>query len=146
MRIFFIVLLPFAAHAMDYELIDKSYQEQVMKAYIAVKVAVKEDGYDFAESVIRAKELEEKYARSLNPAFYFRLYVKEITTIEGNARAYHQLVEQTIPAEIEWWKNRDPQKYWINRLQDHVAIFGAAKGKLRVAEELSERIRKKAGL
>lgn len=143
MRLFFILLVPFITSAMNNSTAEQlEHQKKVALAYKAIRNTVTKEYQDFTDALKEAEALEQAHAHSLTSAFYHELHLCVIMPLVGSTQEYYELAGGLIKRQYENKTYKDA----LPGIMLDTAFLGVIKAQRMVAEQLSERIRKKAGL
>ncbi len=152
------LLMPLLSCAMENsETSAKIQQNEVREAYsiLPLSLGFAINGYKFSSELLRAEQLEEKYAQNLSTSFYKVLYRNEIIYLLGQAQAELAMTDQVLSSQIDS-KLKIIASHGPLHSTDIKALFeslsveriacGQAKSNLICVQQLSKRISKKAGL
>lgn len=152
------LLLPLLSCAMENsEASAHNVQSQVKIAYseLSSSLGFGANSYQFPSQLLKAEQLEKKYAQHLSVDFYQDLYRNEIIHLLGQAQAYLTMADQVFSSRIDSKLKNIPSeeklrpmdmKALFESLSGERFAFGAVKSHFICVQQLSKRIRKKAGL
>ncbi len=134
-----------------------SQQEEIKQAYclLAARIGFEVNDHHFTNGFLAAEELEKKYAEKLSPTFYNILYRNEIIYLLGAAQAHLAMVDQVVSSQIDAKLKKiqsdkqlgtDGMQALFQNLSVERFALGQARSNLISIQQLSKRIRKKAGL